>query len=230
MVRNLYMRKPWPSSPTRSCRNSTGPRDVSLMSSAHTNPSVTVRGAVSTATPRSRPRLLRERAGRVAGAESARRALGTRSTGRTGGSAGCGASGSAVAGGEATLEGATPPSPRWPMPSPRFVASGPQPLLAAIPNPSPQARRRGRTLVPQHAPFRPWKHDSEPSGCAPSADTVPGGGSSFRRALPRLPTMLAVIWHYWIGVALALGAIATVGALVVGYLRQVESTRYPKGR
>jgi hypothetical protein len=68
------------------------------------------------------------------------------------------------------------------------------------------------------------------SGRPPDADWVPGGGSSFRRALPRLPTMLAVIWHYWIGVALALGAIATVGALVVGYLRQVESTRYPKGR
>ncbi len=42
--------------------------------------------------------------------------------------------------------------------------------------------------------------------------------------------MLAVIWHYWIGVALALGAIATLGALVVGYLSKVESTRYPKGR
>ncbi|MGH9110783.1 MAG: hypothetical protein ACRDZN_00540 [Acidimicrobiales bacterium] len=42
--------------------------------------------------------------------------------------------------------------------------------------------------------------------------------------------MFAVIWHYWIGVALALGAVATLGALVVGYLSKVESTRYPKGR
>lgn len=42
--------------------------------------------------------------------------------------------------------------------------------------------------------------------------------------------MLGVIWHYWVGVAIALGALATVAALVVGYLRSVESTRYPKGR
>jgi hypothetical protein len=42
--------------------------------------------------------------------------------------------------------------------------------------------------------------------------------------------MLALIWHYWLGVALALGALATVAALVVGYLRSVESTRYPRER
>jgi hypothetical protein len=42
--------------------------------------------------------------------------------------------------------------------------------------------------------------------------------------------MLAVIWHYWIGVALAVGAIVTLGALIAAYLTKVESTRYPKGR
>jgi formate-dependent nitrite reductase membrane component NrfD len=42
--------------------------------------------------------------------------------------------------------------------------------------------------------------------------------------------MFAVVWHYWIGVALAVGAIASIGALAAGYLRKVESTRYPKGR
>jgi hypothetical protein len=42
--------------------------------------------------------------------------------------------------------------------------------------------------------------------------------------------MFAVVWHYWIGVALALGALATVGSLAASYLRKVESTRYPKGR
>jgi hypothetical protein len=42
--------------------------------------------------------------------------------------------------------------------------------------------------------------------------------------------MFAVVWHYWIGVALIIGAVATVGSLVVGYLKNVESTRYPKGR
>ena len=42
--------------------------------------------------------------------------------------------------------------------------------------------------------------------------------------------MLAVVWHYWIAVALILGVIGTLGALAVGYLKSVESTRYPKGR
>ena len=40
--------------------------------------------------------------------------------------------------------------------------------------------------------------------------------------------MLAVVWHYWIGVALMLGAVGTLAALAYGYLRKVESTRYPK--
>lgn len=42
--------------------------------------------------------------------------------------------------------------------------------------------------------------------------------------------MLAVVWHYWIAVALALGVIGTLGAMAVGYLKDVESRRYPKGR
>ena len=42
--------------------------------------------------------------------------------------------------------------------------------------------------------------------------------------------MLAVIWHFWLGVALAGGAILTVIAMVAGYFKTVESTRYPKGR
>jgi hypothetical protein len=42
--------------------------------------------------------------------------------------------------------------------------------------------------------------------------------------------MLAVVWHYWIGVALTLGVVVTVIAMAVGYLKSVESTRYPKGR
>ena len=40
--------------------------------------------------------------------------------------------------------------------------------------------------------------------------------------------MLAVVWHYWIGVALVLGAVGTLAALGVGYLTKVQSTRYPK--
>jgi hypothetical protein len=42
--------------------------------------------------------------------------------------------------------------------------------------------------------------------------------------------MLAVVWHYWIGVALVIGAVVTLGALAYGYLSKVQSTRYPKGR
>jgi hypothetical protein len=41
--------------------------------------------------------------------------------------------------------------------------------------------------------------------------------------------MLAVVWHYWLGVAMALGAVATVVALIAGYLK-VESNRYPRER
>jgi hypothetical protein len=42
--------------------------------------------------------------------------------------------------------------------------------------------------------------------------------------------MFAVIWHYWIGVAIAGGAVAGAIALVAGYFKNVESTRYPKER
>ncbi len=39
---------------------------------------------------------------------------------------------------------------------------------------------------------------------------------------------LAVVWHYWIAVALAAGAILAVIALLLGYFAQVSRTRYPK--
>jgi hypothetical protein len=42
--------------------------------------------------------------------------------------------------------------------------------------------------------------------------------------------MFAVVWHYWIAVVLIVGVVGTLGALAVGYLKNVESTRYPKGR
>jgi len=42
--------------------------------------------------------------------------------------------------------------------------------------------------------------------------------------------MFAVIWHFWLGVALAIGAVGAVIAMVFGYFRTVESQRYPKGR
>jgi hypothetical protein len=42
--------------------------------------------------------------------------------------------------------------------------------------------------------------------------------------------MLGVVWHYWVGVVMAVGAVATVVALIAGYLKQVESGRYPRER
>jgi hypothetical protein len=42
--------------------------------------------------------------------------------------------------------------------------------------------------------------------------------------------MLAVVWHYWLGVALVVGVVLTIIGVFAGYLRDVESTRYPKGR
>jgi hypothetical protein len=42
--------------------------------------------------------------------------------------------------------------------------------------------------------------------------------------------MLAVVWHYWMGAVLSAVVILSVVAMIAGYLRSVESTRYPKGR
>ena len=40
--------------------------------------------------------------------------------------------------------------------------------------------------------------------------------------------MLAVVWHFWIGFFLAIGAVATVLAVIAGYVAKVEVPRYPK--
>ncbi|MCY4456346.1 MAG: hypothetical protein OXB90_00170 [Acidimicrobiaceae bacterium] len=40
--------------------------------------------------------------------------------------------------------------------------------------------------------------------------------------------ILAVVWHFWIAVPLAVGAIVLVVATVLGYLNKVTSTRYPR--
>ncbi|CAN5795054.1 hypothetical protein BH20ACT4_BH20ACT4_07150 [soil metagenome] len=40
----------------------------------------------------------------------------------------------------------------------------------------------------------------------------------------------ANIWHFWIGVVLTLAAVATVVALVAGYIKNVSSQRYPGKR
>ncbi|MGH9120125.1 MAG: hypothetical protein ACRD0A_20325 [Acidimicrobiales bacterium] len=38
---------------------------------------------------------------------------------------------------------------------------------------------------------------------------------------------LAVVWHFWIGVALMLAAIGVVVATIGGYLFKVTRSRYP---
>ncbi len=39
---------------------------------------------------------------------------------------------------------------------------------------------------------------------------------------------LAVVWHFWIAVPLAFGAVVAVIATIVGYLNKVTATRYPR--
>jgi len=44
------------------------------------------------------------------------------------------------------------------------------------------------------------------------------------------PMLAAYIWHWWIGlIMLIAGGLAAV-SLIVGYLKQVSSQRYPGGR
>jgi hypothetical protein len=38
----------------------------------------------------------------------------------------------------------------------------------------------------------------------------------------------AEVWHYWIGVSLAAGALLAVVAAVIGYLAKVQSPKYPR--
>ena len=40
--------------------------------------------------------------------------------------------------------------------------------------------------------------------------------------------MLAVVWHYWIAVPLAIGAVVAVVATVGGYLAKVERMKHPR--
>lgn len=42
--------------------------------------------------------------------------------------------------------------------------------------------------------------------------------------------MLAVIWHYWIGVAIAIPAVLVLVATIGGYLKKVVAPRYPEKR
>ena len=40
--------------------------------------------------------------------------------------------------------------------------------------------------------------------------------------------LAAKVWHYWIAVPLAIGAVLLVVSTIAGYLRKVQSLKYPK--
>jgi hypothetical protein len=41
-------------------------------------------------------------------------------------------------------------------------------------------------------------------------------------------SVLAVVWHYWIGVAVTIMAVLAVVLTIVGWLVKVGSARYPR--
>ena len=42
------------------------------------------------------------------------------------------------------------------------------------------------------------------------------------------PVLAAQVWHYWIAVPLAAGAVLTALAVVFGYLKRVQAAKYPR--
>jgi hypothetical protein len=42
------------------------------------------------------------------------------------------------------------------------------------------------------------------------------------------PVIAGEVWHYWIAVPLAGGAVLAVVATVAGYLKKVSSLKYPR--
>jgi len=41
------------------------------------------------------------------------------------------------------------------------------------------------------------------------------------------PVLAAKVWHYWIAVPLVGGALLAIVATIVGYLKKVQSLKYP---
>jgi hypothetical protein len=41
--------------------------------------------------------------------------------------------------------------------------------------------------------------------------------------------LAAKVWHYWLGVPLAIGAVVAIIATFFGYLKKVQSVKYPRG-
>lgn len=42
--------------------------------------------------------------------------------------------------------------------------------------------------------------------------------------------LAAYIWHWWLGLVMLIAAVAATLSLVIGYLKQVSSQRYPDGQ
>ena len=43
-------------------------------------------------------------------------------------------------------------------------------------------------------------------------------------------TLAATVWHYWLAVPLAAGVVAATVVTIAGYLKKVESPRYPNDK
>jgi hypothetical protein len=43
-------------------------------------------------------------------------------------------------------------------------------------------------------------------------------------------TLAGVVWHFWLAVPLAVGAVVGLLATVAGYLKNVTQQRYPKNQ
>ncbi len=68
----------------------------------------------------------------------------------------------------------------------------------------------------------------DPSRCEPIRSRSVQLGSCHGAPERVASAMLSVIWHYWIGVLLAVGSIAAILGLVLGYIVKVKRIQYPR--
>jgi hypothetical protein len=50
------------------------------------------------------------------------------------------------------------------------------------------------------------------------------------RTMTGMLILAAKVWHYWIAVPLVAGTVLATVMTIVGYLKKVQSPRYPNGR
>jgi len=65
----------------------------------------------------------------------------------------------------------------------------------------------------------------------PGADGI-RAGPAYHRAMDAVlaeisPALAAKVWHYWIALPLVGGGLLAVVATIVGYLKKVQSLKYP---